>query len=464
MKPFEFQRECLDELRCFNGRALMSLDMGLGKTAISLWWMLRNPDRVPVVVVCPACVKYQWESEARRLVQGLRAVFVCEGRASSRIPARTDLVIINYDLLAPRTDKRMREVPMDWLREVTRIKPEMVILDEVQYISNESNRTEAARELCYGVPQVLALSGTPLLNRPINLWNTLNILQPDLFRSRFKFGLRYCGAVRNEWTGGWDFKGATRLDELHEVLLDNVMIRRRKRDVLKDLPDKIRRVITLPIKKRSEYIRARNEFIQWLKEKSPAKAKRAMRSEGVTKIGYLLRLASELKLEFVIDWIDEFLEDTDEKLVVFANQVKTIEYLHQKTRAKSDFIYGATSKKKRKGIVEKFKKDPSFRLLIGNTQAMGTGLDGLQVASNAAFVELPWQPGSAMQAEDRIYRIGTRKDVWIWYLVAKDTIEVSVCRLLQKKQEVLSGVLDGGMKRGDFDVYDKLVNEMGRMV
>ena len=459
MIPYPYQKECLQEMEDFQGRTLVSLDMGLGKTPISLWHLRRHlPKSLPAVIVCPASVKWQWFDEIQHVMK--KTAFVCEGRIPPRDFPDHDIFLVNYDILAPvtRKVKGVKKTYPGWSAWLRRLCPKNIILDECQSIANYTSRTQACRRLCKNVKGIIALSGTPLLNRPMELFNTLNIIRPDLFSSRIRFGQRYCGPVVTPWAV--EYKGSSNERELHELLTDNLMIRRKKRDVLPDLPDKIRRVITLPVKNIKEYKQARDSFLAWLHGKDPIKAAKAIKAEALVRVPYLLRLAAELKLDYAIEWINSFMEDSDEKLVVFAKHKHIISELNKRTVQKSVVIDGSVTGRRRTDTVNQFKNDDEIRLLIGNIQAAGTGIDGLQVAKNAAFVELPWQPGAALQAEDRIYRIGTVEDVWIWYLVAKDTAEVKLCKLLQHKQEIASSVLDGEHAEAEYDVFSKLLESI----
>jgi SWI/SNF-related matrix-associated actin-dependent regulator 1 of chromatin subfamily A len=442
MKPFPYQLESLNEIEWFRGRCLLALEQGLGKTPVSLWWLKKHPEAFPVVVVCPASVKYVWERQARKILRIKSAVL--EGRSENGgRPAR--LTIINYDILRDR------------MRELRRLNPRTIIVDEVQSTkSGTSRRTRAVRDLCRGRPHILALSGTPLLNRPVELFPMLNIVASQAFPGRREFQDRYCGPTWTPW--GIKYDGASNTKELHDLLVDSCMIRRLKADVLKDLPDKIRTIVPMPLSDRREYEHASEDFLDWLGKISPEKAKRAARAEGLTRIGHLLRLCARLKMSAMVEWIGDFLAG-GEKLVVFTRHVETIGSLRERFGDRSLVIDGSVPVGKRGGIVDRFRDDNGVRLLLGNMQAAGTGIDGLQQsACHVAFAELGWRPADHVQAEDRLHRIGVRDTVWSWWLVAKDTIESKLCKLLQVKQQVLSATLDGGTVEGDLDVYDQLVS------
>jgi SWI/SNF-related matrix-associated actin-dependent regulator 1 of chromatin subfamily A len=441
MKPYKFQTEVIQEINQFDGRALVACDPGLGKTPISLWWIAQNAQKaLPAVVICPASVKYHWEMESRKC--GVTDYEVLEGRRTSRIrPA--PLVILNYDIL------------IYWLEELKKLRPRTIVLDESAYIqSPTTKRTKATQELCKGVPHILALSGTPLVNRPIELFPTLQILQPALFRSRFNFGRAFCNGHMGPF--GWDFRGASNTGKLHKLLMRNLMIRRRKAEVLKDLPPKIRRVVTVPLHNPQEYHRASTDFMNWLRDTDPAALDGAFKAQTLVKIGYLLRLAAKLKLKALIEWINDFLDDSDEKLVVFAVHHKMIDALKRRIDAECVVIDGRVPSSQRGFIVEQFQRNKKVRVLVGNIRAAGVGLT-LTAASNVVFAELPWTPGAVTQSEDRCHRISAKGQVFIWFLISQGTIEERLCKLLQSKQEVLSSVLDGGPVSGDLDVYSQLM-------
>ncbi len=388
MKPFPFQRECIDEISGFGGRALLSADMGLGKTPMALWYLQENSHKaLPAIVVCPASVKYHWEHEAQKAI-GIRAS-VAEGIVPPKHPPlkSTQLLIINYDIL---------KYWEPWLRQ---LQPKAIILDESQYISNQqTQRTEAVKRLCTGTHRILALSGTPLTNRPIELFTTLNLLSPAYFPSRWSYGMRYCAAKLTPW--GWDFKGVSKSNELHKLLIKTCMVRRRKADVLKELPSKIRQVIPIKLENQSEYNKASTDFITWLRKQDSAAAKRAAKATTMVKAGYLLRLAAKLKLRQVIAWINKFLETTDKKLVVFAIHRKMISALERRVNAQSVVIDGSVTGRKRQQAITTFQNDNRVRVLIGNIKAAGIGIT-LTAASNVLITEIPWRPGDLTQAEDR---------------------------------------------------------------
>lgn len=333
-----------------------------------------------------------------------------------------------------------------------------VLVSNCQYVkSRTALRTKNTKELCRGVPYVLGLSGTPLVNRPAELWAPLDIVLPGLFPSYFKFCFRFTAPKRTPY--GWDFRGASNLDRLHAILRENGMVRYRKADVLRDLPEKSRQVLPLDLSDPKEYRRAQQHFIEWLRETlGDAKARKAKRAQRVVQMGYLRRLAATGKLPQVFDWLDLFLAGSDEKLLVFAIHREVIGAIHERYRRQSVVVDGSVTGRQRKVAFAQFLRNPKTRLLIGNIQAAGVGWSAKGVA-NVALVELPWTPGELTQAEDRCHGLGRGQEgvhTNVYLLVARDTIEEKLLEILQRKQAVLTQTLDGRGGGGDLDVYDLL--------
>lgn len=449
-KPFPFQLEDVKRIEAFKGKALLALEMGLGKTLCSLLYAYRNKELRPIVIVCPASLKWNWANECSmhfnlrsEILEGIRPPRKGLGRRSKGI------YIINYDILGP------------WLEFLQELSPTLVILDECHYIKSlKAKRTKYIRYLCKDVKHVLALSGTPLTNRPAELYSVLNLLRPDLYNSAFTFYSNYCNLRKTPW--GWRYDGARNLRELHGKLSKTVMIRRRKKDVLEELPEKQRHIITLPIVDQREYKEAIHDFIGWLRGKNANKAKKAIKAEQITKMVYLSQLAAKLKLPAMIDWIDDYLEETNDKLLFFAIHKSIIKALHNRYEKISVIVTGKVKGRRRQQAFDQFNKDKHTRILFGNIQAAGVGWS-CKATHNTAIGELPWTPGELSQLEDRTHGIkrGVEgKQSNYFYLLGKDTIDIPKCRLLQKKAQVLDNTLDGSRQADSIDIYDLLAREI----
>lgn len=445
----KFQKTGVKRLNEFKGRALLADEMGLGKTIQALSYAVRLNTSTPVVIVCPASLKAVWESELKQHF-GLSCE-VLEGRRKPRVRIRLNevpkFIVVNYDILK------------SWLPQLKKLRPSLLLLDEAHFLKNSNiDRTRATKSLARVSKRVIAISGTPLTNRPIELHAVIQLVRPDLFPSRLSYAFRYCYPRKQPW--GWEFKGASRLKELHSILNTELMIRRKKADVLKELPAKSRHIIPLAVNLK-EYRTAEKDIVAWLRSISIEKAKKAKKAQGLVKIGVLKQLAYEAKRSAVFEWIDNALEQTEDKLVLFCNHRRVLKELEERYGSMMVQVHGGTSKKQRKVNVQRFQTDQKIRLFAGNFKAAGVGLT-LTRSSTVAFIEFPWTPGDLSQAEDRVHRIGQMKSASIYFLIARGTIEEDICKLLQDKQKVLDKVLDGESGEHSLSIYKDLLKLIQR--
>jgi len=426
-----YQKEGVQFIEEHGGRALVADEMGLGKTSQALVWLGVRKDARPAVIVVPAAVKINWLREAQKFMTRAdeERFFIAQGIKPVEIPKHSTIVIINYDILSY------------WTHQIQKSKPKALILDEIHYIKNKSAlRTKAVKEIAKDVPHVIGLSGTPIVNRPAEFYTPLNIIRPGIVGKWWNFALRYCDAKHNGF--GWDFSGASNTEELHQKLTQTVMIRRRKEDVLQDLPKKTRAVVPMELDPATarEYHRAETDFKNWLRANE--KDLSALNAEALAQIGYLRQIAVRGKIRMATAWIKDAL-DANGKIVVFAVHKETIKTLMEELKDYNPVkLDGSTPPNKRQEVVDRFQNDDSCRVFIGNIRAAGVGIT-LTAASAVVFVELAWTPGEHDQAEDRIHRIGQELPVTAYYLIAESTVEEKLVALIDQKRQVLDSVLDG---------------------
>jgi len=429
-KMMPFQRAGVEFVEEADGKALIADQMGLGKTIQALAYLQLHEDLRPAIIVAPASLKNNWKQEAERWLETDDTIYICSGRKPEETIEEVEkhsIVIINYDILP------------SWVDALTKnMRPQIIIYDESHNLKNSaSKRTQAAAVLSSRIPQRLLLTGTPVLNRPNELWTQLNIIDPERYDNFFRFGSTYCNATYNGY--GWDFSGASNIEQLAEELR-GIMIRRTKDQVLEELPEKTRSLVPIEISNRREYNRVESEFLDWLEEqKGKEAADRASKVEQITKIEYLKQVAAKGKIHESINWIKDFLH-SGEKLVVFATHREVIDKLFKAFGRVAVKIDGSVPVDRRQEIVEQFQTDPKIRLFIGNIQAAGVGLT-LTAASNVAFLELGWTPALHDQAEDRCHRIGQKDAVNIYYLLAEETIDERIAELLEDKRKVVDAVM-----------------------
>jgi SWI/SNF-related matrix-associated actin-dependent regulator 1 of chromatin subfamily A len=270
--------------------------------------------------------------------------------------------------------------------------------------------------------------------------------------------MRFC--VANKGFGEYRFTGARNTKELAALLGDDVMIRRLKINVLPDLPPKIRSVKAVKIRRMEEYQRAEDDLIGWLHEVyGPLVANRAVANERFARFVYLRQYAAKLKMKQVYAFIDRKLKQGG-KILVGTIHRKTTARLYRRYSKIAVVIEGATSRTQRERAEKYYRNNPKCRMLIGQIKAAGEALN-LPETKYVIFVELPWNPATCVQFEDRAHRLTTKHKVYIYYLIAEGTIEETLVNIIDRKMKILHKILDGGMKEiTKLEIFDMLQAEL----
>lgn len=428
-------------------RCILADDMGTGKTVQSLM-AIEEQGEYPCLVICPASLKLNWEREANRWLPH-RTTTVIEG---SKGPIEdADIVIVNYDLLTRRK------------AQLLNLGHRSIVMDEAHYVKNkDAARSKAALELAWKCWTRILLTGTPLLARPIELVNLLKVIgRLGEFGGFQSFADAYCDP-QDVWTGRrWvkDYRGASNLGSLNRRLFvdPGIMLRRTKKDVLPELPATQYHDIPVEIENRSEYKRCEDDLRSYMltqamldpdmdDDERRRKTMVAMAREGtadtLVRIEYLRQVAARGKVPVAVKWVKDFLEDTDESLVIFAHHRDVIDALSEAFPDDAVCIRGGDSSQHRQDAVDAFQTKKK-RIFIGSIQAAGVGLT-LTAASNCLFLEFPWSPSDMRQATDRINRMGqAATSVTAHLMVAKDTIDEAILELLEAKAETVDAVMGG---------------------
>ena len=421
---------------------LLADEMGLGKSAqalAALW--ARRKTAFPALIVCPGSLKYNWAKEASTWLPDVN-IRILNGMCSrNKYKCRNEyeLTIINYDILADRGIEGSVKYHKGWGSLLAESGFQTVIFDECHKMKNaKAKRTASILQMVKGIKNRIALSGTPIESRPIEFFTTLQIVAPKLFPNYWTYGTRYCGGVSNDF--GTKFTGASNTQELNDILTENCMIRRRKSDVLTELPPKQRQVIPVQIDMK-QYKEMENSLVSFL-QKSNGVMTSADQANVLAQIERCKQAAALGKMKQAQEFIEDYLE-SGKKLVVFATHTFTLDALEKVFTGQTVRIDGKTPANKRQAAVDKFQTDPNCTLFLGNIKAAGVGLT-LTAASDTLTLELGWTPGEHEQAEDRVHRIGQQaSSVMAYYMIAQDTIEQKIMELLDEKRKVLSQVLDG---------------------
>lgn len=461
-KLYDFQQQDVRRIHEMDGRCLIANEVGTGKTLESLyyaWRFLPEEPSGPIVVVCPSHLKITWKRQALQHL-GMKVEIISGQRCpADKLPPHnpSQTYIINYDVLTPPHWKAGTKPPDDsWLMYLMRQNPRLLICDEAQYCRNTSSaRTRGVRLMSARIPHVLMLTGTPLANKPADLWPIINIVNPKLFKSRFDFLTRYTH-YKKMWYG-WVSKGAKNLDELHTILMRDTMIRRRKQDVLSQLPAVTYSMIPVEIDLR-EYRKAEANFIQWLYEKSPEMAANAAKAEEITRLNGLKQLAGRLKVDSVIQWTRDLLEETEGKLLLGVVHHSVSGPLMEAFGDRAVKVDGSRNHTQKQAAFDRFNLNPKCDILVGNLQAAGTGWSCAST-SDAALCELPWVPSEVEQFIGRLH--GIERGIpgvssHIRFLYAEGTIEEDLCRILETKRTWASQAIDGLDTAGDLDLHSKI--------
>lgn len=431
LMPFQFAGVAFVEAT--KGKALVADEMGLGKTIQALAYLAIHPELRPALVIVPAVVAPNWTREAEKWIPSAKVFRVRNGKDT--IPADAQIVVVTYDMARRRLD------------DLKKLEPKTVICDESHYLKNyKTQRTQAVLTICKDASPtaVLCLSGTPLVNRPVEFYTALNLLRPDTFRSWKWFTARYCGGHQGPW--GYVCDGATNLDELNSRLKD-LMVRRLKADVLTELPAKTR--IDTPVELSTKEIAAYNRAVL---------TAYAGNDNHLAAITAARRAVGKAKVRSAVKWIEEHYNQ-DQPVLVFAHHEDVRQALVEgssKAGCRVGHISGRVSQENRQKAVDAFQAG-NLDVMVISTQAGGVGIT-LTAAGNVIFVERAWTPGEEQQASDRAHRIGQKNVVTVRYLLAAGTIDDDMNELLAEKAKVIRAALDGdGEAPADNDIRKELV-------
>lgn len=437
-KLMPYQKEGVAFVDAKGGRALIGDEPGLGKSCQALAWIwLRRSSALPALILCPASIKFNWRNEISKFTW-LDRVQTLSGLKPGAIDREADIVIANYDILSRRDSS-------GWLDALLTHGFKTVVADEVHLVSNrKALSAQAVYQLSKRARHFIALSGTPVVNRPREFYLPAKMVDDGLFSNFYlQFALKFCAARKRAFklkTGRvvetWDDSGSSNAEELSKLLKARIMVRRLKSDVLPDLPELTNAVETVELgaESRSEY----DELL--LEMDAPA-------GDSVTPsmIGMLDKLrmsAMRGKSKACSEWVQNFLL-SGQKLLIFAWHIEALDIMEA---AVKDYgfvrIDGSTPTAQREKLVGKFQGDEGCQVFLGQIKAAGVGIN-LTAASHVAFFEMHWSPKVNGQCVDRARRIGQKSAVTAWRFIAKDTIDEHVLAVNDSKEEVIDAIVDG---------------------
>jgi len=434
---------------------LIGDEMGLGKTIQAIGIINADATIKSVLVICPKSLKLNWKNELEKWLVRPMSIGIANGHFPN-----TDIVIINYEGLIRLADLDART----W---------DICITDECHLIKNsKTKRSKAVKSI--KARRHVRMTGTPVVNRPSELYNIIEDLG-GAWGSFFSFAKRYAGATHNGF--GWDFSGASNLDELQRRLRETIMVRRLKSEVLTELPRKIRQVIEFEadtaeqkhaVAAETKHETASDKRLSGLRaavELSKAESESAYQAAvdrlqeasrmDFTEIARLRHETAIAKIPMVADFVRAVLEDDEEKKVIIAAHHHDM--IDGLANSLLDFypviLTGETKEQDRQNAVDTFQNNAQCRVFIGSIQAAGVGIT-LTASNHVIFAELDWVPGNVSQMEDRAHRIGQTETVLVQHLVLAESIDTRMAKTIVSKQNVIDSALDVNHPECTAPVYE----------
>lgn len=410
LRPFEFQKAAV-RFALERNRSYLGLEPGLGKTICAA--LIHNSTGGRSVYICPPFLVSNVAEELRKW---------CESKS-------LDVLIIKDSMLD-------REATIELVKE---FRAATLIVDEAHRFKTASAQRSKAlfRQFMPLFRRVVFLSGTPMPNRPMELYPVLSRSCPELIghMNQFNYGLKYCAGFRGNW--GWDFSGSSNLKDLRDRVVGRFMYLAKKADVLPELPPKSEELIFI-----DEKLPPKAEKIEQriLAKYSPQDLMKYQIGEA--HIASYRRALGKIKVPATVEFVRNMLEEeSNHSILVFAIHREVIDGLAQGLRAAEPLIiHGDVPVEKRHALVQEFQSNPKRRVMILNIAAGGVGFN-LTKACRVVFAEFSWTPAENDQAIDRAHRIGQGQSVLAQYVVFKNSIDRAVMSTVLSKKTTIKDVL-----------------------
>lgn len=420
---FEFFKTLSD----YQFGGILADEMGLGKTIQTIAFLLSNKDKKSIVIT-PTALIYNWKNELEKFAPTLKVGLLHAAKSErGKILDNID----NYDVILTTYTTYKNDID-----KYKNINFDYCIIDEAQNIKNpDAIITKAIKNVNAKVR--FALTGTPIENNLMELWSIFDFIMPGYLYNKSKFKSIFVNNDKN-------------IIELKN-LIKPFILRRTKKEVITELPDKIEQKIIIDLEK--EHKRAYKGYVNLITRKI-----KENNQDNITVFSYLTKLrqlclSPELmvknyqgknsKLDVLINIIND---SSDEKILVFSQFTKVLEVIGKRLNEENisySYLDGKTSAKDRVKLVEEFNTNNNKVFLI-SLKAGGTGLN-LTSANIVVHFDPWWNPAVEDQASDRAHRIGQKNVVNVIKLIAKDTAEERVINLQETKKELIEDVINGNL-------------------
>ena len=493
IQPFIYQKQAVKFFEVCDGSAILGDQPGVGKSLSAMAYAIKN--NLKTLLIVPASLKLNWRAEILKFTNEKCYIYKFKPRKKDNIQTFTKdeslFHIINYESLESYFDfnyshkclnynckwegitdvKKYEKCPNCGRIKVLKSKShqfinkqdrngevlnpndyDLIVMDEAHYIKNPTAfRSQIIKKAFKESSKKILMTGTAIKNRPYEFFPLLNLIDSKEWSNAHNFGVRYCNAHQDKF-GHWNYDGYSNLEELYKRIAP-YFLRRLKKDILKFLPPKT--YTTIPIELKSDVLKEYKNIENGVVSES---------QEGDNKMTHLARiqklkqLTSIYKAKCSIEFINNIIEG-DEKIVVFSQFISSSNFIYEHFKDVAVWFTGKHNMIEKQEAVDKFMNDENCKVFVGTIGAAGIGLT-LTSANCLMFLDLPWEPASKIQAEDRIHRASQKADnIQIIKLICQNTIDVDIDNLITAKEQIISKVLDGEVieSKNEFSIFDDLL-------
>lgn len=503
IQPYDYQKKAVKFFELNDGNAILGDQPGVGKSCPAFAYAVKH--KLKTLIICPSSLKLNWRKEILKFT-GEKAFiykFVPKKKSKTTAFGKDDSMfhIINFESIEKpyikleyrhkcsghkiQLNGKMGKCDWDYTdltKKYTKcpscgntgkiktrvvglvgfkdkmgieLEPsdyDLVIIDECHRIKEKKTTwTKIIHEAFKDVKKKLLLSGTVIKSRPIEFFSSLNFVYPREFKNFHEFGVRYCAGFESGF--GWNYDGASNLEELF-VRVSPFFLRRLKKDVLKELPEKT--YVDIPIELSEQEYR---EYTKILKEvkREMVDGKEVVKKEGfLEKIHKLKKFTGEVKVNRVYEMIEDIIS-TGEKVVVISDYQEIAESIKSYFGEKCVLHTGSMSDEDKQESVDRFQDDDDIKVFSGMVIASGVGIT-LTASSKLFLIGFPWTPSDKEQVEDRIHRASSTSDkIDIITLICQDTVDEDIVELLDEKAYVVTKTLDNKEHKRNSIVADESI-------
>lgn len=412
--------------------ACLADDMGLGKTlqAIALLTNLHEEKKKKSMVIMPKSLIYNWENEIKRFSPKLKVGVYYGINRDFSLLKKVDIILTTYGTIRNDIENLLEQ------------KFDLLVLDESQNIKNINSQTTKA-VLLLNAKKRVALSGTPIENNLLELYSLFRFLNPEMFGSVQEFTNDYIVPIQK-------YSDTSTIEELRKKIYP-FLLRRVKKEVLADLPDKIEKLVYVDMNdEHRRFYEERRKYYYSLLEKNTS-------SQGNFDKFFVLQAINELrhivsspeleskkiissKKEVLIENVIEAIEN-NHKVLVFVNYLSSIESICDSLKEnKIKYLKMTGQTKDRQNLVDKFQNDSRYKVFVMTLKTGGVGLN--LVSADTIFIYDPWWNTTVEnQAIDRAYRLGQDKTVFAYKMIMRNTIEEKILKLQEIKNKLLDDLI-----------------------